>query len=89
VSLDRLRANAAGSFEILGEGRQSGALIAARPSRSAESSMPAQIGYCPPLHKGLSWHKHRALPLMILPQSVLAEALAATGTRVTATHGDW
>jgi hypothetical protein len=41
------RANAAGSFEILGEGRQSGALIAARPIRSAENSMPAYIEhYC-------------------------------------------
>jgi hypothetical protein len=34
---DRLRANAAGLFEILGECRQSGALFAARPSRSAET----------------------------------------------------
>src|SRR5260370_28014060 len=38
---DRLRANAAGSFEILGECRQSGALFAARPSRSAETRSTA------------------------------------------------
>src|SRR5262249_53488341 len=42
---DRLRANAAGSFEILGECRQSGALFAARPSRSAETRSTAHRAF--------------------------------------------
>src|SRR6266478_6768643 len=41
----RLRANAAGSFEILGECRQSGALFAARPSRSAETRSTAHRAF--------------------------------------------
>src|SRR6266478_1491427 len=42
---DRLRADAAGSFEILGECRQSGALFAARPSRSAETRSTAHRAF--------------------------------------------
>jgi len=35
--IGKLRANAAGYVRVLGEGRQSGAQFAARPSRSAEA----------------------------------------------------
>jgi hypothetical protein len=43
--------NAAGLLESLGEGRQSGALEAARPSRSAENSMAGSIEQCRRIRK--------------------------------------